>query len=485
MPISYSEALEIIEKVASQNSTAFAEAIEYLPLVEALGSTAKNEIRSPRTTPPFDTSAMDGYAVPSELTADASDDTPLRLRVLGTIAAGSAPIDVPAGLDESSVLSCVEIMTGAQFPQSSTNEMQFDACIPVEHVQVLEGNGQKGSLLEIRKPAGHYQHRRRAGNDFQKGDLIMNAGEVVQPQHIMALASLGIHGLDVRKKVRVGVFSTGAELLHRPEPQLDGKDRRQPEPANGIYESNGSYITATLRSIGVDATFLGILDDDLERLTEALMQAVRSCKYDVLVTSGAVSAGRFDFVKSALSNIGAVINFHKLAIRPGHPALFASLPTRDRLDLLHGTKGSDGTQSNTSAPRLVFFGLPGNPMACATCLQFLVFPYIYSLAPNSRAQLPAVLAHVLDNQTSTPTYPSERPRKPTIRNDTDLDIFKHGHLMNGDMGWCVALSDDQGSGKVAPFSRANCWIHIPTRWRVTAESPSMLRCIPFPNANTV
>jgi molybdopterin molybdotransferase len=321
------------------------------------------------STPQYDTSAMDGYAVDSSQTFDASPTRPLLFEVRGTMAAGDAPISV-----NRKGFACVEIMTGAQFP------IGFDAVIPIEHTTRKDGK------VYIRQPALRNQHRRFAGNDFAEGDKILSKGSVVRAKHVMALASVGIVEIRVLK-IRVGIWSTGLEI------------------ANGmIPDVNGPYLFSALREIGVDVKFLGIIPDD----AEALARAIQGANFDLLLTTGAVSVGKFDFVRTSMDILNADVIFHHVAMRPGHPVLCASIGHR------------------------TFFGLPGNPIATAACFQFLVLPFITGCIPSIKAEISIPIA------TGT------------------LDMFRHGKISDGK----AVINQQQSPAKVKPFSQSNCWVHV-------------------------
>ncbi|KAJ5264915.1 hypothetical protein N7505_007708 [Penicillium chrysogenum] len=175
----------------------------------------------------------------------------------------------------------------------------------------------------------------------------------------MALASVGITEIPVLPKLRVGLYSTGSELLAS----------RNNQPATGrVEDANGPYIAATLADNGVDVEFLGILDDDVETMMHTLKFNLEKNDCDLIISTGAVSTGRFDLVPSALQRLGAHIVFHKIGIRPGHPVMFATIPNI----------------STGRSDEIPFFGLPGNPVASAACLRFLAMHYLKCL----QSQLP-------------------------------------------------------------------------------------------------
>ncbi|OBT84509.1 hypothetical protein VE02_06773 [Pseudogymnoascus sp. 03VT05] len=424
MATSYVDAIDIIQNLAVQNSIRFAQDELSIPVKEAVGHICRDNYHSLHSTPSTDTSAMDGYAVNSESTRGASISSPLILCVKGTMAAGDVPLALSNGWEDG-YLSCTEIMTGAQFP-ASTSDAQFDACVRIEDTTPVCGPHDCFKYVQIVKPVSKYQNRRFAGNDFRKKDLIISAGSVIRPHHVLAFASLGISGVAVYRRPRIAVLSTGSELLCLGSYEKD----------HHIHDSNGPYISAVLQDMGADVTNLGMIKDDYVEF-EHLMSKPYDVPYDAIITTGAVSKGKYDFIRGAIESIGAKVLFHKVAIRPGHPVLFATLPSRIKKE------GDDNALSD--ARNTAFFGLPGNPLAAASCLRFLVVPYLRSL----HRQLPE---KALPTRLDTMVPDVERPDAPLTSSRTalkpcHLHVFWHGKLQFGLDGLKVHISSDQGSGK--------------------------------------
>lgn len=430
MALSYHEALRLVEAEAQRRARTLQLNMEKLPLNLSLNRVTGCEMRSPISTPQYDTSAMDGYAVDSGATRDASPDNPILFHVEGLVAAGDEPFQLFNTASQS--CSCVEIMTGGRFPTAvEPDNVRLDCCVKFEDTKKVPGPYTGDEYIEITKPARYRQNRRSAGEDFQRHHVIMPAGTIIRPHHIMALASVGITEIPVLPKLRVGLYSTGAELLasHGNQP-VSGR----------VQDANGPYIAATLADSGVDVEFLGILDDDVEMMMHTLRSNLEKKDCDLIISTGAVSTGRFDLIPSALQRLGAHIVFHKIGIRPGHPVMFATIPNI----------------SPERSDEIPFFGLPGNPVASAACLRFLVMHYLKCLqsqlpetpltarmsCPND-AKTARQFAHVITS------FPSEK------------DVFRPGvyHCAAGGEVE-VVLIDDHSPGKVRPFVDANCWIHI-------------------------
>ncbi|WP_310503778.1 molybdopterin molybdotransferase MoeA [Aeromonas veronii] len=293
---------------------------EQQPLPEALGRVLASDIASPLAVPPFDNSAMDGYAVRlSDLTAG----TPL-------IMAGKAFAGQPYQ-GEWPTGHCVRIMTGAPVPAGT------DAVVMQEETQA---DGDRITFLAQPEPG---QNIRRAGSDIGKGACVLPAGTRLTPREMPLLASLGVATVAVRRPLKVAIFSTGDELKPVGTPLAHGD----------IYDSNRYGVRAMLARMGCDCLDLGIIPDDTAQLRAAFIRADEEA--DVLITTGGVSVGEADFTKQLLDELGE-IGFWKLAIKPGKPFAFGRLP------------------------HAWFFGLPGNPVSAMVTFDQLVQPALAKLA---------------------------------------------------------------------------------------------------------
>lgn len=254
--------------------------------------------------------------------------------------------------------------------------------------------------------------------------------------------------MDVFRRLQIGLLSTGSELISHKDPG----DETQAQ----IRDSNGPYIEAVLRGLGVEVTNLGIVKDDAVEFETILAKRLAGNHYDVIVTTGAISMGKFDFIGNGIEEVGAKVDFHRVGIRPGHPVLFATLPAQK---LKNGRKTGSITplsaenESGTST-ETAFFGLPGNPLAAAVCLRFLVIPYLRALhsLPPLETPMTATLNGSNDNEfsnISAVVFP-----KPA-----HLQVFWHGKL--GGQNKEVSISSDQGSNKIRPLLQANCWVGVP------------------------
>lgn len=300
-----------------------------LPLAEALGFVLAEDIRSPINVPPFDNSAMDGYAVRIRDLSSGS-----ALPVAGKSFAGQPfEHDWPEG-------TCVRIMTGAKIPQGC------DAVIMQERATVTE-QGITFSVGAV--PAG--ENIRPAGDDVKQGNVVLEKGARLTVRDIPMIATLGIARVTVYRKPKVAFFSTGDELKPLGETLEPGQ----------IYDSNRYGIKPLIENFGCEAIDLGIIPDCPETL-KATFEKARNLA-DVVISSGGVSVGEADYTKDILEQLGQ-IGFWKLAIKPGKPFAFGSLNTA------------------------WFCGLPGNPVSAVLTMYVLVQPMLAKLAGHTQWQAP-------------------------------------------------------------------------------------------------
>ena len=295
--------------------------IETLPLVEADGRIAAADVSAGLDLPPFDNSAVDGYAVRfADLAADGETVLPVR----GRLPAGAEP----AGAVLSG--SAMRIFTGAPMPPGAdTVFMQED----------VRREGDAVALPAGLKPGAN---RRLAGEDVASGSLVIPAGRRLTPPDLALAAATGHDRIAVRRRLRVAVFSTGDELAEPGAPLRPG----------AIHDSNRVLLVALLRRLGTEVSDLGILRDDPAILPERLRAAARG--HDLILTSGGVSTGEEDHVKAAVEAVGRLV-FWRLAIKPGRPVAM-------------------GLIGDTA-----FVGLPGNPVAVYVTLLFVVRPLLARL----------------------------------------------------------------------------------------------------------
>jgi molybdopterin molybdotransferase len=320
-----------------------------LTLPDAHGCVLAEEVSSTFPLPPFDNSAMDGYAVRAADLAAATESTPVTLPVVGDIAAGATgAYNVQPGL-------CVRIMTGAPMPAGA------DAVVPLEWTD--------GGIAQVRisrapEVGGHI---RRAGEDLTPGSVVLPSGTHLGATQIGLLAAVGRERVLARPRPRVVVLSTGSELVDPGTPLSVGK----------IPDSNSTLLTAAAREAGAIAFRVGIVPDDPRVLLDTLEdQLIRA---DLVLTSGGVSVGAYDVVKEAIGRLGEV-RFDKVAMQPGMPQGF-------------GVIGPDRTP---------FFGLPGNPVSAYVSFEVFVRPAIRRMLGVEPIHRPTVRARLAAPLTSPP-----------------------------------------------------------------------------------
>ncbi|OIW30042.1 MoeA N-terminal region-like protein [Coniochaeta ligniaria NRRL 30616] len=454
MSLSYAAALSILHQAANAQRELRQDATSSLPLEDAVGRVLDRDLVSNESTPPHDTAAMDGYAIHSEATRTASPGAPVRFRIRGRIGAGDDPrmlvleASMPRSREIDNLQPCIEIMTGAVFPDG------FDACVRYEDTVRVAGNdSQSQPEISVTKPISLRADRRLAGSDVKRGDVLLRAGATLQASNVLLLASLGLTTITVAARPRVCVFSTGKELL---------------STSFGLArDTNGPFITAALKEIGSDVDFGGVLDDDAALLRDRLEGVAGSeAYYDVVITTGAVSKGCFDHIPDVLVGMNADIQFHGVAIRPGHPVLFALLTPRQ-------PAGDD----KPGGRKVAFFGLPGNPGAAAACLRFIVVPYLRCLTGQGpEAPIVAGLEEASMPAAAKDALPCQKAGTPTWHSP---DIFRHGVLRLTAQGTAVVrLSKEQSPAKLAPFTTANCWVHFRPNGNSDLGS-GLVECLPL------
>jgi molybdopterin molybdotransferase len=319
--------LDEMERLIHARITPIAET-ETVHLHAARGRVLAVDVIAPIDLPPFDNSAVDGYAVRH---ADLRADAETSLNVVDRLTAGR-PAEQQLGAAEA-----VQIFTGAPMPAGAdTVFMQEDIRREGDAVVVPAGL----------KPGAN---RRLAGEDVRAGSLALPAGRVMTVREVALAAGLGLTSLPVRRRVRVALFSTGNEIV---EPG-------SPRPPAAVFDANRYLLAGLIDRLGAELTDLKILPDDPDRVAAAIKAAALS--HDLVLTSGGVSTGEADHVRSAVERIGHLV-FWRVAIKPGRPVAMAVIPGPD----------ADGLAA--------FVGLPGNPVAAFVTFVRVVRPLLLRLA---------------------------------------------------------------------------------------------------------
>ena len=361
---------------------------ETLRIRDALGRVLAHDVESQINVPPHTNSAMDGYAVRGD---DICTDSTVTLEVVGKVLAG-APIQTSVKPGQ-----CVRIMTGGKMPDGT------DTVIMQEHVNAQDSY--------ITLSAGHTpgQNVRQAGEDIAIGQVILNKGKLLGAADIGLLASLGIAEVDVIRRLRVAFFSTGDELCPVGETLGDGQ----------IYDSNRYTLFSLLTQFGAEIFDMGVIRDEPETIEAAFVEA--STNADVLITTGGVSVGEADYVKTTLDRLGKV-NFWKIAMKPGRPLAFGQVN------------------------HCQFFGLPGNPVSAMVTFYQFVLPALRKLSGQQLFE-PLVVK-----------LPCQSPlKKAPGRVEFQRGII--GKQADGTL--TVRSTGQQGSGILSSMSQANCFIILP------------------------
>jgi molybdopterin molybdotransferase len=310
---------------------------EEVRILDARGRILFENVRAARHVPPFDNSAMDGFAVRWADVEHASPDSPAVLRVLETVPAGYvAKQRVAPG-------TATRIMTGAPVPRGA------DTIVRVEDTET------KGDEVRIRRVEGAKSHVRKAGEDIRSGAIILQKGKRLSSADIGLLASVGKARVKVYRTPAVALISTGDELLNVEDKPQPGK----------IVNSNSYTLAAAIAEVGAVPRVLGIARDTRKGLAAAFRQAL-SC--DVIVTSGGVSVGDFDFVKEAFGDVGVKMHFWRVAQRPGHPMAFGRIGMKP------------------------VFGLPGNPVSSLVSFLLYTRPALLKMMGHEKLFLPVAEA---------------------------------------------------------------------------------------------
>jgi molybdopterin molybdotransferase len=310
-----------------------------VPVVEALGCVLAEEVTAAEDVPPFENTAVDGYAVRAADTATATASSPVELDVVDEIPAGKAP-SIPVGPGQA-----IRIMTGAPTPPGA------DAIVMVEDTERLDD----GARVRVLRSVNVGDAYRPAGDDIRAGEFVFGAGTEVRPGVLGVLASVNRRRVRVIPRARVAVLSTGDELIDDGSPLAPGQ----------IRESNRTMLVGAVTQAGCDAVDYGVVRDDEAALEVVLRRAASEC--DAIVTSGGVSMGDYDVVKAVLSRI-AEMTWMQIAIKPAKPFAFGLL---------------DGTP---------VFGLPGNPVSSLVSFELLARPALRTMMGHTSVDRVRVLA---------------------------------------------------------------------------------------------
>jgi molybdopterin molybdotransferase len=307
---------------------------ELINSLDSLNRVCSKNIYSPANYPAGNNTAFDGYAINSKDTINLNKIKVKKFKILKTIVAGDNP-----KIKNVKKFQAIEVMTGALIPKP------FDTVIPIEQIKFYPNKKNKKYIL-LNKKVKKYQHIRLLGSDYKKKELIISKGTLIQSSHILAFKSLGINNAMVKMKPNILFFSTGNEISEK-KIITDWQ----------VRNSNSYYIKSLSNNFLFNFIDGGILRDQDTNLFKKIVNKSLKSKVDIMITSGAVSAGKFDFVPSVIKKFKLSNFFKGVAIRPGKPILFAKFKNKEKS----------------------FFGLPGNPISSAACFRFFVYPYLSTI----------------------------------------------------------------------------------------------------------
>ena len=350
--------------------------------------------------PTGNNAAFDGYAIKSSDTNKLNKKTNKKFKIIGSIAAGNKPLKKKIKKFQS-----IEIMTGALIPRS------FDTIIPIEQINFYP-NKKNAKYILINRKISKFEHVRFKGSDYKKGDLLIPKGTILQSNHILALKTLGIKIIKVKKKPNILFFSTGNEITNK-DKILDWE----------VRNSNSHYIHSLNENFLFNFKDGGILRDNQSNLFKTHINKMLKSKIDMIITSGAVSAGKFDFVPNVVNNFRLSNYFKGVAIRPGKPVLFAKIKGKSK----------------------AIFGLPGNPISSSACFRFFVYPYIRSLLG------------IADENSFKAVLKSQFIKKKEFTRfvKSKLSTTKDGKLE-------VVVLKGQESFRIKSFIQSNVWVMLPS-----------------------
>ena len=367
---------------------------------DSINRVASENIFSKVNNPAGNNAAFDGYAISSKDTNKLNKKKSKLFKIIGIVAAGDKPTK-----KRKQKFQTIEIMTGGLLPKG------FDTVIPIEQI-IFYPNKKNPSHIIVDRKIKKNQHVRFKGSDFKKNDLLIKKGTILQSSHVLALKTLGIINIKVKKIPKILFFSTGNEITNQKK-----------IPDWKVRNSNSHYIKSLKDNFLFNFINGGILRDKDELAFEKKIKKMLNSNIDIMITSGAVSAGKFDYIPNIINKFKLSRYFKGVAIRPGKPVLFAKIRHRQK----------------------VIFGLPGNPISSAACFRFLVYPYLRILLGIDR----------------------ERPIKAILKNNfikrknftrfvkSEINTTKNGNIV-------VDILKGQESFKIKSFIKSNIWTFLPS-----------------------
>jgi len=372
---------------------------EIISVENSLNRISSFDLNSPNNYPAANNTAFDGFAISSKETNKINSKKSIKFKIIKTLAAGDNP-----KIKKISKYSTIEVMTGAVIKKP------FDTVIPIEQIKFFP-NSIKPKYIIINKKIKKNNFVRFLGSDFKKGERIIKKGEIINPQHILAFKTLGVKKILVKKKPKIVFYTTGNEISNNSK-----------IPNWKVRNSNSHYLKSFLENLPFSFLEKKILrDNDLIEFKKEIKSNLKS-NTDLIITSGAVSAGKFDFVPKIINSFKLKYYFKGAYIRPGKPLMFAKF-------------------KNNKA----FFGLPGNPISSAACFRFFVLPFLYFSSD----------------------FMEKKPINAKIKNQLvkkkKFTRFLKGKLSFSKKGIAeFEVHKGQESFRIKPFTKSNAWGLFPS-----------------------
>jgi molybdopterin molybdotransferase len=388
---------------------------EEISIKNSLNRVVAKDIISPSNHPLGNNAAFDGFAINSKDTQNLNKKNSKQFRILGSIAAGDKPFN-----KKVKKFDAIEVMTGGIISKP------FNTIIPIEKIN-FHPSKQNPKFIIIDRKVSKNNHIRFKGSDYKKRQLIIKKGTIIQPNHILALKTLGVRKINVKKKLNIIFFSTGNEISNSNK-----------IPIWKVRNSNGYYIEKLNENFLFNFKDGGTLRDNHANLFTNKIKKILKSKTNIIITSGAVSAGKFDYIPSVVKKFKTTHYFKGSMIRPGKPILFAKIKQK------------------------AIFGLPGNPISSAACFRFFVYPYIESILKlTPEKPIKAILKN---------SY--EKKKNLTRFIKSTLSTTKNGKVE-------VKLLPGQESFRINSFVRSNIWAVLPNG-QSKFKKGQIINCF-FPN----
>jgi len=389
--IQYKEAINIIKRVSLKIAS------ETISTLNSVNRICDSDIRSSSVNPLHNNTAFDGFAVIAKETKGISIKNQKKFKIIKTIAAGDAP-----KIKNYSKNSVIEIMTGGLVPKP------FDSVLAVEKAKYFPTK-EKPTHIIINKEVKKFSFIRFAGEDYKLNDLVVKKGEIIQPKHIMALTTLGIINIKVKKKPKITFLSTGNEIVNYKSKSILPWQ---------VRNSNNHYFKSFGENLHFDIIDGGIIKDNNPGKFKKILNKLKNSDTDIIVTSGAISAGKFDFIPELINKFSFKKCFKGVAIKPGRPIMLSKLKQKNKL----------------------FFGLPGNPISAAAGFRFFVYPLVRkSLGMEREKNFSAKLSNKYFKVKSFTHF---------VR--CFIKINNRGLIQ-------LEVLQGQQSNRIKSFVKANCW----------------------------